>query len=159
VTAPKGPECLLRRDRLARDEVKLARNEHFLGEVFHHGLGLNMKVPHHFVRAPTAEERDDVFINIGAEERHSAAGAKGPCANIFWEEPQRGADGGHRKTKGGGDVFCGNRAKFVGLKIRGQGRFEVVGVLPEVQYTPEHRFDGAKGEGPAAAMVNHFALH
>ena len=41
--------------------------QHARGEVPHEGLGLEMKVAEHLVGPPTAEELDDVGVDVGAK--------------------------------------------------------------------------------------------
>jgi hypothetical protein len=41
------------------------RGQHTLGVISHEGVGLDMKVSEHFVRAPPADEADHVRVNAG----------------------------------------------------------------------------------------------
>ena len=54
-----------------RVQPKFTMREHAGRKVSHDGLHLNVKVAEHFVTVPSAEEADDIRIDLGAKERRS----------------------------------------------------------------------------------------
>ena len=42
--------------------------QHASGVILHERVCLDMKVPEHFIRTPTADEADDVGVNLCQEE-------------------------------------------------------------------------------------------
>jgi hypothetical protein len=72
-------------DILARKESVVAALEHEAGKVAHNRLGLKVKVPEHFVRAPASNEADDVGVNVGKEKGHCTAGAEGSSIDVVGE--------------------------------------------------------------------------
>jgi hypothetical protein len=61
---------------LSRDEGVLAAVDHFLGQATtHDGLGLEVEVLEHFIRAPAANEANAIRVNKGAEKGHGPARA------------------------------------------------------------------------------------
>jgi hypothetical protein len=54
-------------DILVRDEHEVASVEHFGRKALHEGVGLKMEVAKHLVRAPSADEADDVGVDMGTE--------------------------------------------------------------------------------------------
>ena len=62
--------------------------EHATGKVRHERGGLQMEVTEHFVGAPSAEESDDVGIDVGEEESVSASSLEAAGSNIDGKEAQ-----------------------------------------------------------------------
>ena len=58
---------------LVRDEGEFAIGDHHSCKVLHDGCSLDMKIPEHFVAAPTANELDFVRVNVGAKESHGSS--------------------------------------------------------------------------------------
>ena len=67
-------------------EDKGSMVKHALGEVTHDRLGLDMKIAEHFVRAPAADETDDIGVDLGAKESHSACSSEAAGRNISRKE-------------------------------------------------------------------------
>ena len=66
---------LITRHELTWDEV-VVRLEHAAGEVFGDRFRLEMKVAKHSIGAPTSQELDDICVDFGDKQRHSASRTK-----------------------------------------------------------------------------------
>jgi hypothetical protein len=64
--------------------------KHKASEVAHDRLGLKMKVTKHFIRAPAADQADNICVDVGKEKGHGATGAKGVGVNVGRRRPRRG---------------------------------------------------------------------
>ncbi len=60
---------LLLRNQLAGDEAIISM-EHSTGEIFGDQFSSEVKLPEHFVRAPAAQQLDDVSVDIGNKQSH-----------------------------------------------------------------------------------------
>ena len=49
---------------------------------------MDVEVPEHFVRAPPADEADDVRVNTGQEECGGTSGTKTVCQNVGGKETE-----------------------------------------------------------------------
>ena len=56
------------RDQVVGDESVCSCGKHLLRVVPHKVVGLNMQVSKHFVRSPSADESDDVGVNLCQEK-------------------------------------------------------------------------------------------
>jgi hypothetical protein len=59
-----------------------------MGIILHEGVGLDVQVPKHFVQAPTANEADDIRVDLGQEEGCCASGAQAPIQDFRKEGSQ-----------------------------------------------------------------------
>jgi hypothetical protein len=57
-----------------------------MGIIPHEGVGLDVQVPKHFVRAPMADEVDDVRVDLGQEEGCCASSAQAPSLDFRRKE-------------------------------------------------------------------------
>ena len=69
-------------------QCEVTAMEHAAGEVGHEGSGLQVEVTEHFVGTPSAQEADDVGIDVGAEESISASSSEAAGSNIIGKESQ-----------------------------------------------------------------------
>jgi len=65
---PGAGSSLVPRDVLGRMEGIHAVLEHVCREVMHEGFCLDMKVAHHKVRLPLAQQLDEVGVDVGTHE-------------------------------------------------------------------------------------------
>lgn len=77
--------------------------EHALGEVAHDRFGCQVKVAEHLIRAPSAEEPDDVCVDFGDQEGHGATGSEGAGRNLVRGEAEAIAKEAHSLPKEVGD--------------------------------------------------------
>ena len=63
-------------NKVVRNERISPSRKHTLGVIMHKRVSLDVEVPEHFVRAPAADEADDVGVDAGQEECRRASGAK-----------------------------------------------------------------------------------
>jgi hypothetical protein len=82
--------------------------DHAAGEVAHDGFRLEMQVTEHLVATPSAEEADDVTINVSTQQSHSTSGAEGAGVDVGRQESERRSKEGGGSTEGGGDVSRGD---------------------------------------------------
>ena len=75
------------------DQVVVTPMEHEPGEVAHDRLGLKVEVPEHFIRAPAANESDDVGINSGEKEGHGTTHPKGAGCDVIRNKADARAKG------------------------------------------------------------------
>ena len=109
------------RDFGVRVKDEVSGGEHASGVVTHDGFGLDVEIAQHFVGAPASNKPNDVCVNAGAQEGHSASGAEAACGDIRGKESEgRRAKDCHGGTKGGRDGGRGDRAPFVALESRAQ---------------------------------------
>jgi hypothetical protein len=57
-----------------------------MGIIPHEGVGLDVQVPKHIVRVPTANEADDVQVDLGQEEGCCTSGAQAPSQDFRRKE-------------------------------------------------------------------------
>ena len=79
----QGRKIILRYGhQLIGDQCEGAAAEHVAREVGHERGGLKVEVSEHFVGTPSAEEADDVGVDVRVEESVSASGLKAVGSNI-----------------------------------------------------------------------------
>ena len=49
----------------------------------HEGIGLEMQVSEHLVRAPAADEFDNIRVDLAAEKCHGTTGAEGAGGDVL----------------------------------------------------------------------------
>ena len=79
----------------------------------HHGLCLQMEVPHHGIRLPTAQHSDLLVIDISAQEGSSAACTERASRYITGEETKVRAQSVDRGAERVSDVFRRDRISAV----------------------------------------------
>ncbi len=91
------------RDELVGDEGACTGHQHMPGVVVHQGIGQNMKVTEHFIRTPSADEVNDIRVNLCKQEGCCPCRTKTPSGNVRWEEAKlraqrrdRGVDAGSK---------------------------------------------------------------
>ena len=106
----KVPRAALRslRDEVIWDESVRSRGEHAAGVISHQWVCLNVEIAKHLVRAPTADEADDVGIHLGKKERRRTSGAKATGRDLGREETEARAQGCDGLTDAIGEVRCVN---------------------------------------------------
>jgi hypothetical protein len=57
---------------------------HAAGKVSHDGFSLDVKVAKHLVTAPSAQEANDVTVNVGTEDSHGPGGMKRVGIDMGW---------------------------------------------------------------------------
>ena len=88
------------------DQCKVTACEHAASEVGHEQRCLEVKVTEHrVVRVPSAEDSDDVSVDVGAEESISASGSKAAGSYIGGENSQRGAKESDSGAECNGDIL------------------------------------------------------
>jgi hypothetical protein len=65
-------------------------SEHSGSETAHDRLCLDMEVAQHLVGAPATDKTDDVGIDLGAKQGHSASRTKGAGTDVRGEESELG---------------------------------------------------------------------
>ena len=56
---------------------------------------MKMEVAEHFIGSPTANEADDVGVDLGEEKSHGTPCVKGPGGNVGREEAEGRTEGMH----------------------------------------------------------------
>ena len=85
--------------------------DHEFGVVPHDWFSLHVEITQHFVTTPVSNKYDDVIVQSGTEECHSAFCPKGPRRDILIRESQIGSheefDRGHHvgRDHSGGHVY------------------------------------------------------
>jgi hypothetical protein len=122
-----------------------------------------MKVTEHLIRAPAADQADNVGVDVGKEKGHGTTSAKGLGVDISRKEANAGTEGGNGEAEGLGDVGGGN-----GMVRGASARLAVVGgqrsgcgsiVSTKVEDTIDGGDDRAGVGVAAAAQANDFATH
>jgi len=137
--------------------------EHKAGEVAHDRLGLKMQVTEHLIRAPAADQADNVGVDVGKEKGHGTTSAKGLGVDIGRKEANAGTEGGNGESEGLCDVGRGNgsvRRASAGLVVVGgqRGRRGRV-VSAKVENTIDGGDDRAGGGVATPALADDFAAH
>jgi hypothetical protein len=83
-------EELVTGDVLVRKEDEVATVEHFGGEALHESISLEVEVAQHFVGTPSADEADDVGVDVSTEEGHGARGSERPSGDVIGKKSQSG---------------------------------------------------------------------
>jgi hypothetical protein len=129
---------------LVWDEAKFAEMKHPAGEITDEGLGLHVQVSKHFVWAPSANEPNDVGIDMGAEQRYCTCSPEGQSTNVSCKKADFAAieksDGASKRIRDMG------RADFVEalLDFGGrQGSAQWQAMAANVKDSPGDRPDGA----------------
>jgi hypothetical protein len=73
------------------------------------------------VTAPSAEEANDVTVNVRAEQSHGTCGTERAGVNVRRKETQRRTQDGGRSSKGGGDVSRGDKMRTGAVYVGGEG--------------------------------------
>ncbi len=63
-------------NKVVRNERISPSRKHTLGVIAHEWISLDVEVPEHFIRAPSADEADDVGVDAGQEECGHASGTE-----------------------------------------------------------------------------------
>jgi hypothetical protein len=130
---------------LVRDEAKVAAMKHPAGEITHEGLGLHVQVPKHFVRAPSANEPNDVGIDVGAEQRHCTSSPEGPSTNVGCKKADFAAieesDGASKRNRDMGRADAVEALSYFG-GCQGGVRWQAMAA--NVEDSPGDRPDGAE---------------
>jgi len=87
------------------EEVKVAISEHALSKAVDQGACLDKEVVEHGVGFPAAEQADDVWVHISAEECHGAPGLEGAGRDVAGAEADGMANNGCCVAEGIGDVL------------------------------------------------------
>jgi hypothetical protein len=66
---------------------KGAMIQHLLRKMTHNRLGLDMQVAQHFIRSPSADELDDVSVDLGAQQGSGTCCAHQRGRDVFRKEP------------------------------------------------------------------------
>ena len=94
--------------------------EHAGRKISHQRLRLNVEITEHLVGLPSAEEADDVWVDVGAQKRHGARGAQGPGGYGFRVETVGWAKEARGNSEDVGDVRWGYRIPSIIPKVIGQ---------------------------------------
>ena len=78
---------------------------HSSGEVVHCGVGLQVEVPEHCPRVPSAEQTNAAAVDAGTEERHRACGAEAADGHPLWINAKLLGREGCFNAKSVGEVF------------------------------------------------------
>ena len=147
---------LVRRDFLPREQVVRPVGQHALRVVRHERCSLDMEVSKHFIRSPSADEADDVGVDLREEQRVCPAGSQGARGDVLWQEAERRSNVGHGRPQRVGDAF-GRDSGTPGDTGEGRAWWEVV--LPSVQHPPNHRLHRAEVGVPTQPETDNFPSH
>ena len=103
---------------LVGNEDEVTSVEHFGSKAFHKGVGLEVEVSQHLIRSPSADEADDVGVDVSTKERHSAGGAKRASGDVIREETEGGrSEEADSSAKSDADIGWGDDLKDVVLVV------------------------------------------
>ena len=75
-------------DKVVGNEGVGSGREHTTGVVPHERVSLDVQITEHFVRAPPANEADDVQVNLGQEKGGRASSAETSCRDFRRKEAE-----------------------------------------------------------------------
>ena len=104
------------------EQREVASLDHAGGKMAHDRLGLDMQVPQHFIRAPSAKKADAIGVDIRAEECHGARCTEGPGRDVVRQEAMARAKDGGGEAQRPGEVGRNDAAEMLcsGRLVRGQ---------------------------------------
>jgi len=125
---------------IGNERIRPSR-KHTLGVIAHKRVSLDVEVPEHFVRAPAADEADDVGVDAGQEECRRASGAKTARRDLGRKETEVWPAGGDSVA----DLNCEVRSRNLvgGVENPRQGGSRRSCVLSEVKHTADDGLDRA----------------
>ena len=136
-----------------------AFTEHAGGEIVHHGGGLDMEIPQHFVGAPAPDKANGVVVDFGAEQGHSAGGPQGASRDVRWDEAVGGAKSNGSHAKGMCDISRTHGLPPVVVLVQGkEGRGGGM-MLEEMGDAARKSGDRAEVGVTAVAEAHDFAAH
>ena len=97
-------------------------SDHTGRKIAHDWFRLDVEITKHFVRAPTANEADEVGVNFGTKECHGIGSAKRTYRDVGWEETKGRAHAGDRQSKESCDIGWFDRADLPIFMVLGNGR-------------------------------------
>ena len=118
-----------------------------------------MEVAEHGVRAPSADQANDVGVDPGAEEGHGAASAESAGGDVGGQETQGGGKGCGRGAEEGGDHGRGDMGLVTGFVV---GMEEGVGggaVAAQMEDPADNGADRTCKGVAAAAVGNDLAAY
>ena len=133
--------------------------QHSGRKMTHQGLGLDVEVPEHLVRLPTAKQADAICIHVGAKEGHSASCSEGASGDILRLKAVCGAENGYRQTQQRRDVSRSEvpQGRIDRVEVGGEGLCRWSRSEPEVDDAAGKCQDGAKLWVATATQADHFA--
>lgn len=132
--------------------------EHAGGESVNDGLSLDVKVPDHRVAMPAAKHLNDVAVDVGAHEGHSATRPEGSRADLSSGDASDGLEGGGRSFEPGGDIEGSDTDETVGFGgvVGGNGKVVGCALRTMVQEESDGGLDGATQWVVGTAMAEGF---
>ena len=154
-----GLECLVKGDSFSGVKREGPVEKHSGRKIAHDRFCLDVKVSEHLVRAPAAQELNDVCVNLGTEESHGARCAERSSRNVCGKKTKLRAEKSAGPFEGGCNVTRSDWFKPVmaGIPIGGQrGGWRSI-VLPEVNNAACKAEGGGELWVAAVGETHHFA--
>jgi hypothetical protein len=125
----------------------------------HDGLRLHVQVAEHFVGPPSANEADDVGIDLGTQQGHGPCSTQRARTDVRWEEAELGGIKQMNPTaQSGGNLTGRDRVALAVHIVRSQDG-GLVGPMPaQIEDSARHGFDGTERGITADTETNDLAL-
>jgi hypothetical protein len=137
-----------------RESLEMALHVHGTSKVLDDRDSLDVQIAEHGVTLPSAQQADEIIVDVGSDEGHGISGVEGLDGDVGWVMAQK--SGGLVQVDGSGWYMELAPPKLVIVTVD-RGWLRWGHVVPEVKNAPRKGMDGAEDVVTASSMTNFIA--